>query len=76
MTFPNPLRALAALFRAGKAWFSRKDVFVTQEVADERMQICLECPEREPDLNQCKRCSCFLALKTELATESCPLKKW
>lgn len=76
MTFPNPFRAVAALWRAVRAYFRKEEVFVTQEVADNRMQVCLECPERDPDLNQCKRCSCFLALKTEMATEKCPLGKW
>lgn len=76
MKFPNPFYALAAAYRAVKAWFKRDEVFVTQEISDERWSECLECPERDPDLNQCKVCSCFLVLKIELATEKCPRRKW
>lgn len=76
MKFPNPFRALAAAYRAVKARFSGKDVFVTQDESDRRWKICNACPEQDLDWKQCKVCTCFLTVKNELATERCPLGKW
>lgn len=76
MTFPNPFRAAGALWRVIKSLFKREEVFVTQEESDRRWEICNSCPEQDKDLKQCKVCTCFLSLKTELASERCPLRKW
>jgi len=76
MKFPNPFYALAAVYRAVKAQFQRKEVFVTQAESDLRWAICNVCPEQDLEVKQCKKCTCFLAIKNELATEKCPLGKW
>lgn len=53
-------------------------VFAPQDVADDRMT---ECERRnrscyDGETGQCKMCSCFVAIKTSLATEKCPLGVW
>ena len=40
-----------------------------------RAVICATCPNKTI-LNRCKKCGCFVALKTKLKTEKCPEGKW
>jgi hypothetical protein len=48
----------------------------SQEMANERYQICLSCPELINITKQCKQCGCFMAAKTKLESAKCPLGKW
>lgn len=48
----------------------------TDEKAEERFSICLGCPELIKFTKQCKKCGCFMVLKTRLELASCPLGKW
>jgi len=47
-----------------------------EEVADQRYSICLSCPELINMTKQCKKCGCFMALKTKVKHASCPIGKW
>ena len=49
---------------------------VTDNVAEERYSICLGCPELLKLTKQCKKCGCFMSLKTRLKNASCPIGKW
>jgi hypothetical protein len=49
---------------------------VTEEVANNRMTICRECPELIKATSQCKQCGCFMNAKTKIEAATCPLKKW
>lgn len=42
----------------------------------ERMSICLSCPELIKLTKQCKKCGCFMELKTKLDAATCPIGKW
>lgn len=44
--------------------------------ADERFSICKGCPEFIKFSNQCKKCGCFMQLKTKLEEATCPEGKW
>jgi hypothetical protein len=44
--------------------------------ASERLQICKQCPELIAITNQCKKCGCFMNVKTKLDSAKCPLGKW
>ncbi|NBO72810.1 MAG: hypothetical protein EBU66_19790 [Bacteroidetes bacterium] len=46
------------------------------ELAEKRFNICKECPELIPVISQCKKCGCFMHLKTKLDAAKCPLGKW
>jgi hypothetical protein len=48
----------------------------SDEMAEVRMVICQSCPELFKPTNQCKRCGCFMAVKTKLESAKCPLEKW
>ena len=49
---------------------------VTEEVANNRMAICRECPEFIKATSQCKQCGCFMNAKTKIEAATCPLSKW
>ncbi len=53
----------------------RKEV-ATKETAKERMKVCLSCPELIKITKQCKKCGCFMELKTKLENAKCPIGKW
>jgi hypothetical protein len=50
--------------------------YVDSKISDERYNICLSCPELIDLTKQCKKCGCFMALKTKMEKASCPLGKW
>lgn len=76
MVFPNPFRAVKALFRSIRAYYQGDRFIASGRVAAQRRKICNQCPRRDAESDQCLECTCFLGLKTELTAESCPLKKW
>jgi hypothetical protein len=47
---------------------------LTEKVSKKRLEICSSC-EYISD-NKCKKCGCFLDLKTSSFSASCPLNKW
>ncbi|NDF29521.1 MAG: hypothetical protein EB150_04830 [Nitrososphaeria archaeon] len=48
----------------------------SEDLAESRYSICLQCPELFPITKQCKKCGCFMAAKTKLESAKCPLGKW
>ena len=50
--------------------------FVPDNVYEDRMAICKECPHYFNLTGQCKKCLCFVKVKTRLAPMACPIKKW
>lgn len=48
----------------------------TAELASKRFDICKSCPELIKITKQCKKCGCFMALKTQLQIATCPIGKW
>ena len=68
-----------------KAFMRGKHVIVPQEVAEQRWEICKQCPELlydevNPDTDKidgrCTECGCFMNVKTHYATAECPIDKW
>ena len=49
---------------------------VEESVADERMDICLACPELIGLTKQCKQCGCLMVGKVKLRDAVCPIGKW
>lgn len=62
--------------RANPVQLLNKQQHVSDEIAYSRMQLCEECPELIKMTKQCKKCGCFMALKTKLKLASCPIGKW
>lgn len=47
-----------------------------KEMIESRLAICNECPWFVKKLAKCRRCGCFMTLKTTLENAKCPLDKW
>ena len=61
-----------------KPWdlFNPNIEHVSDEVAASRISICEGCEKWLSLTRQCKRCGCFMDLKTKLPHAACPLGKW
>jgi hypothetical protein len=46
------------------------------EVQDERLSICQSCEWFRKSSQTCRKCGCFMKLKTLLDNASCPIGKW
>lgn len=58
--------------------FSQKlqeSLHVRQELRQQRLAICNQCPELSK-FRQCKKCGCLVDTKTYLKSSSCPINKW
>jgi hypothetical protein len=47
-----------------------------EDLTNSRIAICLECPELIKMTTQCKKCGCFMSVKTKLEAAKCPIGKW
>ena len=56
--------------------FNPTTVYIDEKKFESRMDICNSCPELIKATKQCKKCGCFMAIKTKMAHASCPLGKW
>jgi hypothetical protein len=50
--------------------------YAEKSLSKERYSICSSCPEFMKSTKQCKKCGCFMALKTKLKDAECPIGKW
>lgn len=50
--------------------------YVDDQTQQDRLNTCLICPELIQITKQCKKCGCFMNLKTKMAKAACPLGKW
>jgi hypothetical protein len=48
----------------------------SEEIQEERLAICRDCPSYRKMLKQCKECGCVMPAKVKLADAFCPLNKW
>ena len=49
---------------------------VSEQVAKDRMSICLECEHLIKVTKQCSKCFCFMEFKTTTKQAFCPIGKW
>ena len=47
-----------------------------EELHEHRIGICRTCEYFRPKTETCKKCGCFMKLKTRLERASCPIGKW
>jgi hypothetical protein len=47
-----------------------------EEVAEYRLAICSTCEFFRKRTQTCRKCGCFMKLKTTLANAECPIEKW
>jgi hypothetical protein len=50
--------------------------WVEEDIAKERFEICKACPELVKVTKTCKKCGCFMAVKTKIQGATCPIGKW
>lgn len=55
---------------------NHESLFVSDEIAEERIKICQKCEYYDAVQNRCKECGCFLAPKIKFSLESCPIGAW
>ena len=48
----------------------------TKELQQERLAICRQCEFFNHITAGCKKCGCFMKLKTKLENATCPVGKW
>jgi hypothetical protein len=49
---------------------------IKKEEANQRIKICESCEFFDKRMAQCKKCGCFLKLKTLMRSQHCPIGKW
>ena len=47
-----------------------------EDLEQHRLNICKSCEFYRERTNQCKKCGCFMKLKTKLEHARCPIGKW
>lgn len=64
--------------RPARPWdlFNKNLGRVSEAIAEERLEICLGCPQLIKATTQCKECGCIMSAKTKLPNASCPIGKW
>lgn len=55
---------------------SGNELRLEQKDADARLNICKGCEFFDSLSQRCSKCGCFLAVKTYLKAEHCPVNKW
>lgn len=54
----------------------RIKIWVEQDVAQQRFNICKECDQLMTPGHICRQCLCAMKIKVKMARSSCPLEKW
>jgi hypothetical protein len=47
-----------------------------EELEKYRLEICRSCEWFRPKQQTCKKCGCFMKLKTKIEKAKCPVGKW
>ena len=48
----------------------------SDEVQNQRLDICKSCDQYFSITTTCKRCGCFMKVKVQFNIAKCPLEKW
>ena len=68
-----------------KAWIKGSQVIASQDIAQNRWDICIKCPkllydQANPDTGKkdgrCVECGCFMNVKVHYAVAECPIGSW
>lgn len=65
-----------ALVTALSGIASKGVLLADKQTADARADICVRCEFFEPNISRCTKCGCFMKMKVNLSTSTCPEKKW
>ena len=53
-----------------------EQLFCTEEIREERKEICNSCDRKDTNNNTCLECGCQISMKIPFAVSECPLQKW
>lgn len=64
--------------RPARPWdiFNKNLNNIAPAIAEERINICQSCEFFVKATRQCKKCGCFMDMKTKLLNAECPVGKW
>ena len=51
-------------------------MMLSTKEASARLDICKQCERYFKYTSTCRECGCFMIIKTQVATASCPIDKW
>lgn len=51
-------------------------IFASEEIQNQRLEICKSCEYYDHRQIRCRHCGCFLKSKVRFSIDSCPLLKW
>lgn len=57
-------------------WLKPSSPRASEAVIESRLNLCQTCEFFKKNGSRCKKCQCFMKLKTELANARCPIGKW
>ena len=52
------------------------NIFASDELKEERMNICKKCEYYSARQIRCKQCGCWLVQKVKFTSSTCPIEKW
>lgn len=55
---------------------SEESLSISDEIYNQRIEVCKTCPKYDKEQHRCKECGCFLEVKAKFIFEECPLQKW
>ena len=51
-------------------------ILYDQDIINKRLEICKNCEFLYGSNYRCKKCKCYMKVKTKLSIASCPIGKW
>jgi len=64
------------VWKTGKNAAKGLPILVSAEDGFRRLELCRFCDKFDSKTERCSECGCFMKVKTQLASASCPLGKW
>ena len=78
--YPSPFQLAknlsSSVARNVKSVVAGNNFKISDQEAQVRLKICQGCEFFDSSQNRCKKCGCFMAVKTYLKAERCPVGKW
>lgn len=65
-----------SVVRNAKSVVAGNSLTTNSEQANSRLSICQKCEFFDKNQQRCQKCGCFMAVKTYLKAEKCPIGRW
>lgn len=70
------VNAMKSVGSAISSLLKKEPLKAESEEATKRLEICRSCEFFIKTSERCSKCGCFMALKTHLRAEKCPVGRW